>query len=148
MSVESKLSGASPIGVRLIKMAVVYLVAGLLLGLGMAMSGDFQLRAVHTHINLLGWVTLVLSGMVYCQFPHLGETRLSNWHAWAYTLGLPVMMVALTAYHLGYTQLEPLLGIASLVTASGLILFAINLFKHIDGKRSEADSRVPQVVVE
>ena len=61
----------SRIGVLLLKMAVIYLSLGLFLGLGMAISGQFQLRAVHTHINLLGWVTLAIAGMVYCLFPRL-----------------------------------------------------------------------------
>lgn len=49
-------------GVFLIKMAVVYLLLGVLLGLGMASSGQYQLSSIHTHINLLGWVTLALPG--------------------------------------------------------------------------------------
>jgi|GEM_PF-1131398 len=119
-------------GVLLLKMAVLYLLLGLLLGLYMAASGQFQLRAVHTHINLLGWVTLGMTGMIYCQFPQLAQTRLANWHLWLHNLGLPVMMLALGFYHLGYQGFEPLLGMGSVVTLAGLLAFGINLFRRID----------------
>lgn len=121
----------SIIGVRLLRMAVIYLLLGLLLGLGMAIAGQFQLRPVHTHINLLGWASLGLSGLIYCLFPHLGESALARWHAWLHNLGLPLMMGALAAYHLGHPESEALLAVGSLLTVTGLGLFAINVLKNI-----------------
>ena len=122
----------SRIGVLLLKMAVIYLSLGLFLGLGMAISGQFQLRAVHTHINLLGWVTLAIAGMVYCLFPRLGLSRLAHWHAWLHNLGLPMMMTGLSLYHLGYREFEPLLGIGSVITVAGLVLFGTNVFSNLE----------------
>ncbi len=124
-------------GVLLLKMAVIYLLLGLFLGLGMAMSGQFQLRAVHTHINLLGWVTLAMAGLVYCLFPRLGETRLAHWHVWLHNLGLPAMMAGLSLYHLGYKEFEPLLGIGSMMTVAGLVLFGGNVFSNLENVKVE-----------
>lgn len=123
-------------GVRLLKLAVLYLLIGLILGLAMAISGQFQLRPVHTHINLLGWSTLGLCGAIYCLFPAIGQTRLAHWHLWFHNLGLPIMMGALALYHLGHPQFEPLIGIGAVVTVTGLVLFAINLFRNIEGQAS------------
>ena len=141
-------------GVILLRMAVIYLLLGLLLGLGMAMSGRYQLSSVHTHINLLGWVTLALAGLLYCLFPQLGTTPLARWHFWLHNLGLPVMIVALALYHLGHREVEPLLGIASLTLFAGLALFALNLFRTplnspvVAPKQSDLPVAIPDTVTD
>lgn len=142
MNAMNEEAGFSRNGVLLLKMAVVYLLIGLLLGLFMSISGQFVLRPVHTHVNLLGWATLGLTGMVYCLFPNLGANRLANWHVWLHNLGLPVMMLALAFYHLGYKEVEALLAIGSIATVAGLVLFAVNLFVNVEPVR--ADKTVPK----
>ncbi len=118
-------------GVTLLKIAVAYLFLGLVLGLFMAVTQQFQLRSVHTHVNLLGWATLGLAGIAYCLFPKLGATRLGVWHFWLHNLGLPLMMVGLTAYHLNATGAMPLLGLGSTITLAGLVCFGLNVFVHL-----------------
>ena len=44
-------------GVRFLKIAVVYLFIGALLGLAMGLSQKFTLAPVHAHLLLLGWAT-------------------------------------------------------------------------------------------
>ncbi len=44
--------------------SVLYLIAGVSLGLFMAASHDHSMFPVHAHLNLLGWVSLGLLGMV------------------------------------------------------------------------------------
>ena len=125
-------------GVILLKLAAVYLIAGLGLGLFMAMTGDVDLRPVHTHANLLGWVTMGLSGLIYCAFPHLGETRMAAVHVGLHAYGLPVMLIALALYSLGHTEAEPFLGVAAIVTTAGLLMFALNLWRGITAPSSGA----------
>ncbi|WP_159593365.1 hypothetical protein [Chelativorans xinjiangense] len=57
------------IAARQLKLAGVWLLAGLSLGIFMSTQLDFTLRSVHAHINLLGWATLALT--VTC-FPLFG----------------------------------------------------------------------------
>jgi hypothetical protein len=113
------------LGVNLIRMAVTYLLLGLLLGIGMAASHQFELRSVHTHINLLGWATMAISGLVYCTFPHAAASKLATAHFWLHSLGLPVMMAGLGAYSLGHHQFEPLIAAGALLVTAGLLLFAV-----------------------
>jgi len=47
------------LGVKWIKMAAIYLVIGILLGIHMGKSHDHTLAPVHAHINLLGWASMV-----------------------------------------------------------------------------------------
>ena len=48
-------------GLRFLKLAVVYLFAGALLGLIMGMNENFVLAPVHAHTLLLGWASLALA---------------------------------------------------------------------------------------
>lgn len=45
--------------------AVLYALAGMVLGMVMGASGDHTFRPLHAHINLLGWATLGLMGAFY-----------------------------------------------------------------------------------
>ena len=45
-------------GLSFIKIAVVYLVVGATLGLGMGIAQTFTLAPVHAHLVLLGWASL------------------------------------------------------------------------------------------
>lgn len=121
------------VGLDWLQMAAVYFSLAVLLGLGMGMSGNHRLLAVHAHLNLLGWVSMALIGLIYRHFPAAGQSRLARVQFWLYNLGLPVMMVALTLLLLGHTQLEPVVGIASMVVAVGVVLFCINLLTHARG---------------
>ena len=42
-------------GLRFLKIAVVYLILGALLGLFMGLTQQFALAPVHAHLLLLGW---------------------------------------------------------------------------------------------
>ncbi len=59
----------APSATTWIKLAVVYLIAGVGLGIAMGASQNFLLRPVHAHLNLLGWATLALAGLVYSVYP-------------------------------------------------------------------------------
>jgi len=57
------------------RMAVLYFVAGVSLGIGMGVSGDHKLFGVHAHVNLTGWVSLALIGLIYQHLPELGRKQ-------------------------------------------------------------------------
>src|SRR5437762_11615409 len=52
-----------------VRLAVVWFVAGVALGIGMAASHDHSFFPVHAHINLLGWVSLSLFAGFYRLWP-------------------------------------------------------------------------------
>src|SRR5262245_14050657 len=74
--------------IRLIKLAVIYLVIGMTLGISMGITHDFLFRAVHAHVNLLGWASLALAGLVFHVFPDLARTRLATVWFWLYNLSM------------------------------------------------------------
>jgi hypothetical protein len=110
------------------RLAAAYLLAGVVLGVGMGVSEDFTLRSLHSHISLLGWTTLALAGLIYHVFPAAGSSRLARVHFWLYNLALPPMLVALAALLLGHPGAVPVLAASQLVVTAGVIAFVANVF--------------------
>jgi hypothetical protein len=118
-------------GIIWIKLAVLYLIFGISLGIAMGASQNFTLRPVHAHINLLGWTTMALAGLIYSVFPQAGESRLARLHFWLLNLALPVMMTALSMLLLGHMAFAPALVIAEITAAMAILAFAANLFLNL-----------------
>ena len=125
-------------GIRFLKIAAVYLAIGVSMGLAMGITQNFALHPVHAHINLLGWATMALAGLIYVQFPQAAQTRLAKIHFWIHNLALPVMMVALAFLLSGYTQALYFLEPASSAMVVGLLVFVVNVCLNV---RSEGDAR-------
>jgi hypothetical protein len=112
-----------------LKIASVYITLGVLLGMLMGIIQDFRLASVHAHLNLLGWVSMAIFGLIYHFYPHAAETRLAKLHFWLHNIGLPLMQGGLAIEILsGNSAMLPLVIVSSLLVVIGVILFTINLF--------------------
>jgi cbb3-type cytochrome oxidase subunit 1 len=118
-------------GARLIKISSVYFVIGVLLGMYMSMTENPMLSPVHAHVNLLGWASLALAGLVYAVYPAAAETTLAKFHFWLHNIGLPVMMISLAFFLTGSSWATPIIAIGGVLTVLGVILFAINIFRNV-----------------
>jgi cbb3-type cytochrome oxidase subunit 1 len=114
-------------GLRFLKIAVVYLVLGAILGLAMGIKQNFALVPVHAHLLLLGWASLALAGVVYHLYPAASETRLARLHFWLHNVGLPVFMVGLGFVLTGTEAIVPVVVVAAITVLVGLVLFAVNV---------------------
>lgn len=110
------------------KVAVVFLIIGILMGLQMAMSGNHNVIGAHAHTNLLGWVTSAIFGGYYALNPAKAQSRLAEIHFWVYTVSVAVMVPSLYALYIGYPAVEPLVAVASLTALGAVILFAYVVF--------------------
>jgi len=117
-------------GNRFLRLAVVYALLGVTLGIVMAASHDYTLRPVHAHLNLLGWASMGLFGLWYRSAPAAAETRLAKAHFWLHNIALPIQMATLVMFVQGNTSVEPVLALASIAIGIGFLCFAINLWKH------------------
>lgn len=108
-----------------LRLAVLYLLVGVSLGLFMAASHDHSMAAVHAHLNLLGWVSLALFGLFYRVFPQAAATKLAKAHFWIYVPAHFVQMVTLAVLYKGNPGIEPALAIASVVVVIGILCFAV-----------------------
>ena len=58
--------------------AVLLVVAGMLWGIAMGISEDHSTMPAHAHLNLLGWVSLILFGIYYHLNPTVDRNRLAT----------------------------------------------------------------------
>ncbi len=128
------------IGLRLVKIAAVYMLAGLIMGLAIGISGNLTLMSVHSHILLLGWATMAVAGIVYMLMPGCSRSPLAKWHFWGHNLGLPVMMGSLALKDHGLSAAEKTLGASSTLVLVSLALFAINVVRN--GRPDQASDRL------
>lgn len=109
---------------------------GMGLGVAMGISHDFTLAPVHAHLNLLGWVSMLLYGLYYRAAP--GEIgRLAWGQVIAAALGFPAMtggLALLLAGSSGNSFAEPLIGVGSLLTVGSMAAFMTVLVR--DAARS------------
>jgi len=121
--------------IRLLRIAVIYLIVGVLLGLYISVSNDFAPVGAHAHIYLLGWATLALTAIAYRLYPAMRGSPLAKTHFWLHNLGLPLAVVGLMGVMYGYPELGgPVAGSGSLLIFSGLAAFSINLFRNANGR--------------
>jgi hypothetical protein len=111
------------------RLAVLFVIAGMAMGIGMAMSHDHSIMPAHAHLNLLGWVSLFLFGIYYERRPALDMSRLALIQVGVWAGGTVVLTAAVAAIHLGYTAAEPFAGIASLALLAAMLLFAYVVFR-------------------
>src|SRR5215510_7210159 len=120
--------------IRLIKLAVLYLVLGMTLGMGM--SHDFLLRPVHAHVNLLGFAVLAIAAFVFYAFPDLARTRLATAWFWLYNIAMPVGLGGLALMLYGQTWAEPALIVGQLLIWASGCLFAIMVLWNLRAERT------------
>lgn len=111
-----------------ILIAVLYLLAGMTFGVVMGLTHALQYMPVHAHINLLGWATLALAGVIYHLYPQAGGSRLGIAHFWLHNSTLPLLMIALFLMFRGNQSMEPVVGILSIIMVFATLLFTVNLF--------------------
>src|ERR671921_1898195 len=90
------------------KLAVLFVIAGMAMGIGMAAAQDHSIMPAHAHLNLLGWVSLFLFGIYYERRPALDASRLALIQVVVWSLGTVLLTVAVAAIHLGYEAADPL----------------------------------------
>lgn len=115
------------LAINFVRCAAVYAVIGMGLGIAMGISGDHGQTPTHAHLNLLGWVSSGLFGLVYRAWPALAEGRWPKIHFWAWNLGVISMIAGLFLLFAGNPKAEPLAIVGSLVIALTMLGFAIRV---------------------
>jgi len=111
------------------RLAVIFVIIGMAMGIGMAASQNHSIMPAHAHLNLLGWVSLFLFGIYYERRPALDTSRLAFIQVGVWSVGTVILTVAVAAIHLGYHAADPVAGIASLLVLGAMLLFAYFVFR-------------------
>jgi hypothetical protein len=113
-----------------LRLAVIYGVLGMALGLHMGISQDHGQLVTHAHLNLVGWVSTALFGLVlraYADRPMVGLA----WVQFALShIGVVVMVVGLYLIFGGNPEGgEIFASIGSVLTLLGMVLFAVIVYR-------------------
>jgi hypothetical protein len=113
-----------------LRIAVLYLIAGVALGIFMAATNDHSMYPVHAHLNLLGFVLLSLFGLFYRAFPTAVDTTLAKMHFGIYVPSHFVQMILLALFFRGHTSVEPALAVASILVGVAILCFSAIVWKY------------------
>ncbi len=125
-------------GARFIQIAVFYFLFGVIAGMVLGSTQQFQFATFHAHVNLLGWVSLALSGLVYNAFPKAAQTGLAKAHFWLHNIGLPVFVIGLFLSIAQVPGAEPFIIAGGSVTVIGVLCFALNVWANVRASSSAA----------
>jgi cbb3-type cytochrome oxidase subunit 1 len=107
--------------------SVLYAIFGMAMGIHMGIQNDFTYAHVHAHINLVGWVSLAVFGIVYKLYPNAGRSKLGVIHFIIANLGaiifLPGIYIAMATT--GDNIVFAVIG--SLLTLLSMLTFLVNL---------------------
>lgn len=122
-------------GAKWVKCSIVYLIIGIAFGLFMHYTIQLQWGATHAHINVVGWLTTGLIGVIYSVYKDAAKTTLAIWQFWLHNIGLPILLVGMLFVPLldkiPFWLFELFVSVGGFAFALSIILFLFNALKHI-----------------
>jgi cbb3-type cytochrome oxidase subunit 1 len=109
--------------------AVIFIVAGMIWGLQMAVSHDHSAMPAHAHLNLLGWVSLFLFGIFYRLHPSLEQTKFAIVQVFIWIIGTLILSVGIAMVTKGNSIGEPVAGIGSIIVLLDALAFGWLVFR-------------------
>jgi cbb3-type cytochrome oxidase subunit 1 len=124
---------------RFLKASLAWFGAGITLGVLMAVRPAFAIyRTAHLHMNLLGFVAMMIFGVAYHVIPRfsghpLHSRRLAGAHWWLANTGLALFVSGfILGPHVGRPALV-LVALGGVAAAAGGYCFIYNLWRTLDG---------------
>jgi predicted membrane channel-forming protein YqfA (hemolysin III family) len=105
-------------------LGIVMAIAGMMLGLSMAMSHNHVQMPVHAHIMVAGWLMSAVFGFFYHLFPVARQNKLATVHFWIHAVSIVVLVVSLYFVLSGSPEVEPMTALSSIVFFLSMLLFA------------------------
>jgi cbb3-type cytochrome oxidase subunit 1 len=122
-----------------LKSALVWFGVGVTLGAVMASwPSAAAYRTAHFHMNLLGFVAMMIFGVAYHVIPRfvghpLHNRRLATVHWWVANLGLAVLSTGFALVPLAGARAIPVQAAGGMLSAVGAYLFIYNIWRTLDG---------------
>ncbi|HKX08490.1 MAG TPA: cytochrome-c oxidase [Stellaceae bacterium] len=127
-----------------LRTAVVYVIAGMALGIFMAISEDHSQTPTHAHMNLLGWASMALYAVVYRVWPEAARSPLAAWHFWIANLGTLVLLIGVAGIMAGHEEsFGPVAAAGSILSLIGTLVFAVIIYTRIGVDRARSPGTEP-----
>lgn len=121
-----------------IKASMAWLTLGVTLGVAMAVDPALIIyRPVHVHLNLLGFVAMMIYGVGYHAIPRfvgrpVHSGALAGWQWWLANVGLVVLAGGFVLRARAVPLAVPLLGVGGTLSAVAAYCFAYNVWRTLD----------------
>ena len=124
-----------------LKASITWLGLGVTLGVAMAVHPQFIIyRPAHVHMNLLGFVTMMIYGVAYHVVPrftghqlHAPRVAAAQW--WLANAGLLLMVIGFCLLPHAIPGATIVLGTGGVLSATAAYCFVYNIWRTIDGQR-------------
>lgn len=129
-----------------LKASITWLALGVTLGVAMAVRPQLVVyRPAHAHMNLLGFVTMMIYGVAYHVIPRftghpLHARRLAGLQWWLANVGLALMVVGFCLAPHAMPASTVVLGAGGVLSAIAAYCFAYNIWRTIDGRSRRASA--------
>lgn len=123
--------------------AVIMVVAGMIWGIVMGISGDHSTFPAHAHLNLLGWVSLFLFGIYYHLHPAIDRDRLAFVQVWVWIVATVILTAGVALIYSGHAAGDPIAATGSLVILADMLLFGWLVFRREQGELASRRSAAP-----
>lgn len=120
------------------QVAVVFVVAGMIWGIIMAISDDHSAMPAHAHLNVLGWVSLFLFGVYYRLHPSLERAKSAIAQVWVWIFGTIILTIGVGLVHTGHSIGDPIAAVGSIIVLLDMLLFGWLVLR---GERAAASVR-------
>ncbi len=106
-----------------LRAAAIYAVIGMAFGIHMGIKQDFTLMPAHAHLNVVGWLSITLYGLVLARFPAIAASRLARVQGVVAHLGLLIFVPGIAIAIISNHEMEIFAILGSLVVLLGGLLF-------------------------
>jgi cbb3-type cytochrome oxidase subunit 1 len=133
-----------------LRASLTWLAIGVTLGVAMAIHPAWSIyRPAHEHMNLLGFVTMMIYGVAYHVVPRFSGRKLryeplAVWHFWIANAGLALMVVGfMCRVRDERTALigTIVLAVGGTFSAIGAYAFALNIWRTIPAQNVQLNAR-------
>lgn len=129
-----------------LKASLAWLAAGVSLGLAMAVHPAWTVyRAAHLHMNLLGFVAMMIFGVAYHVIPRftghqLHSRQLANLQWWLANVGLATFVAGFIwlPHAMFAARARVLVGVGGVLSAAAAYVFVYNIWRTIDGAPTQS----------
>ncbi len=108
--------------------AVLWLIAGVFFGAWLGATENFQFANSHAHMNLVGFVTSAIFGLILHAWPGMKERALANVQFLVYQLGAILLVTGKIAVDSDPANVT-LVAIGAVVTVIGVLLFGAMMLR-------------------
>ena len=105
----------------------LWLVLGMILGIVMGASQNYQFMPIHAHMNLVGFACHSIFGLSYRHWPAMKESGLAPFQFWIFVLATPITLLGLYFTLTGGPLLPTIVG--SLGILIGAVLFLVLIWR-------------------